>query len=473
MHKKTEESAKKLLLPTFTLTKTCNEDLPGAIERKLPFNQAENKKYYFYFDSSNSSQYNLFPIVVAANGSPWAEANIYLLERIASTHAPTLSTYHSIADDLAAYLSFLEDEKLDFSEFSKNKLYRPTYRYRAHLIRTIQAEQIAPSTARRRMANVISFYRWLIAENILPTDIPPWQESDRYLNIKDNYGFGYIRKIKSTDVAIRVSKQNDPYAGTIADGGSLRPLPPLEQTWLLEALQSLQNTEMTLVHLVALTTGARIQTILTLRLKNVKKEILSSAHDVRILAGSGTEIDTKNSKRHAIILPRWVYERLRVYGVSQRARQRRCRAEGGDTDDQYLFLSIRGAPLYESKVDSHTFKPDKKIRYAKKGQGVRQFIRQYVVPYIRVTYNSPTFDYRFHDLRATFGMNLTDHQLSLVETGRTTLHQAREFVKHRMGHVSAATTDLYLRYRTDLATVRWAQDGYETRLKNLAEGDGN
>ena len=161
---------------------------------------------------------------------------------------------------------------------------------------------------------------------------------------------------------------------------------------------------------------------------------------------------------------------LQTYTLSQRARTRRERAAGGDHEDQYLFLSVRGSPLYRSKTDAQAFDASNTLRHAKVGQGVRQFITDYVIPWVRTNCKGAAdFHYRFHDLRASFGMNLTEDQLALVSQGHITLAQAREYVKTRMGHESAATTDLYPNHRHNLKMVRQVNDDYADHLKSLVE----
>ena len=91
-----------------------------------------------------------------------------------------------------------------------------------------------------------------------------------------------------------------------------------------------------------------------------------------------------------------------------------------------------------------------------------------IIPFIRSKYKVAGFHYQFHDIRATAGMNWTDHQLLLVEQGGTTLREAREFVKTRMGHASAAVTDRYLQHRRNLAQVQWATVEYESHLRSLS-----
>jgi integrase len=201
----------------------------------------------------------------------------------------------------------------------------------------------------------------------------------------------------------------------------------------------------------------------------VAKEINDARGEVRIPIGWGTGIDSKKDKRMVLHLPVWFYDMLRTYAHSQRAIKRRQRAKGGDTENQYLFLSLRGAPFYQSKEDARKFDETNDLHHVKSGQGVRQFITEKVFPFIRKKYGVGDYRYQFHDTRATAGMNWTDHQLQLVELGKITLHQAREFVKVRMGHESSATTDLYLQYRQNLIQVRWAGLEYESHLKQLSE----
>jgi hypothetical protein len=472
--------AKKIILPRFAVTEVAEVSDPDSERVELPpghpidayhvrpRKNVDTGERQDGKPSWNGDRFNLFPIVLDSTGVPWAEANVYLLSRIEGAFNPAMATYAGIADDLAAFRRFLDEEGIDWTLFPSHKLSKPTYRYNGHLRLAVAAGEIAHSTAKRRISSIIGFYNWLMEESVLQLASPPWKEQDRFVELKDAKGIGYSKKVTTTDVSIKVPKQVDPYAGTIDDGGKLRPLPPEEQEWLLEALLAQGNTEMTLIHLFGLLTGARIQTILTFRVRHALVEFDDpDLAEIRFAVGPGTGIDTKNNKQMVLHIPRWFYEMLRTYALSHRARRRRERADGGDTNDQYLFLSVRGSPLYQSKSESAQFDEDNELRHAKVGQGVRQFITERVIPYVR-QHHSPTFKYKFHDTRASFGMNLTDHQLVLVARGEITLHEAREFVKIRMGHESSATTDLYLQYRRNLKLVRQVNQDYNARLRALS-----
>ena len=477
------DSARKIVLPYFVATEVASENEHGAIAVTIPKSALRLGGTYHVRPKRVAGEserrdgkprwvehrFNLFPVILDGMGVPWAEANIYLLSRLEDTVMPVMSTYSSIADDLAAYRRFLDETQLDWLHFPSQKLSRPTYRYNGHLKLLVGAGEIAAATAKRRMGSVIGFYNWLKRENVLIPEHAPWKETDRYIDIKDRFGFSRLKKVVTTDVSIRVAKQDDPYDGTITDDGKLRPLTQEEQAWLIGALVCLRNTEMTLIHLMGLLTGARIQTILTFRIRHVQLDLDDGQKELRLAVGPGTGIDTKWDKQMALHIPTWFYRMLSTYAHSDRARRRRERAAGGDSADQYLFLSARGNPLYRSKEASRAFDATNALRHAKLGQGVRQFITDYVIPHVGQQYGAKNFHYRFHDTRATFGMNLTDHQFTLIEQGKATLKSAREFVQIRMGHESSTTTDRYLQYRQSSKLVHRAGEEYESHLRRLSE----
>ena len=468
--------ARKITLSKFAQTKVVQPSHFEATEITLSTqtkyhvahvtqNSFEYDPTYGTQETSSPVQFNLYPLVIDSYGVPWAEANIYILDRIKNSLNVVMATYSNIASDLVAFRQFLDDTNVNWVTFDKNKLYRPTYRYRAYLRTMIEAEKISFSTARRRMSTVIAFYRWLKNEGLLKPEFPLWKESDRFIDLKNDYGSTFTKKIKSTDVSIKVTKSNNPYAETINDGGLLRPLPKDEQIHLLKALSALKNTEMLLIHLLGLASGARIQTILTMRLHHVFTNMEGSElKEIRIPAGPSTGIDTKNDKKIVLHIPLWLYQKLHIYSQSENAQIRRKKSLISDSDDQYLFLSNRGTPYYQSKADIKHFNENFVLHHAKNGQTVRQFINDKVIPYIHYQLNNPKFKYRFHDLRATFGMNLTDEQLEGVARGQISLHQAREFVRVRMCHESSATTDLYLQYRQNLKHIRQISNSYNDHL---------
>ncbi len=454
--------ARRVILPTFLLTEVCDKHDDGAISQTIPTTSSTNVTTYY--TKTVGDGYNRLPVVLQGNGAPWQEACLYILSRLESAYRPHMSTYSSIADDLTHFRRFLESDDIDFTHFPKSKPFRPTYRYRAHLELHIHCGEISPGTARRRISSVVNFYRWLNVEDILKPENSPWKESEKLFQYKDSKGFFHYKNVKTTDLKINIPQQAMTFSQDIDDGGKLRPLTPEEQKQVLMALKALKNTEMSLVFWLALFTGARMQSILTLRLRHVQLVIPDNVFEIPLLIGPGTSIDTKNDKRMTLFVPIWLMNSLRIYSISDRAMRRRNLA-GNHDDDHYLFLSRNGKPLYLSKVDQQ-FSADNSSHRSASGEAIRQFLNDRIMPQIKLQCGL-NMKFRFHDLRASFGMNLTESQMKLVECGKTTLHKMRLYVKDRMGHSSITTTDLYLNYGNNKVYALQAQSDYESYLMNL------
>ena len=301
-----ESKARKMLLPIFCLSSVCESNCEGAITRQIPATSSSDLFTYYYQlaehnvlpeDESRPHGYNLLPIVIGKDGSMWREASLYILVRVINKMSPNMTSYSAIADDLVAFNQFFEDSGINYKKFPPRKLLRPTYRYRGFLLKQVMSGGLSSKTASRRIASVVSFYRWAMEEGLIKPEHKPWEENDAYIRTNDGYGITLTKKVKATDVAVHVAQQADPYQGTIDDGGKLRPLMFEEQECLFESLIKIGNTEMTLVFLMALVTGARMQTILTFRVRHVLPILSGNEFEVRIPIGYGTGIDTKNDKR--------------------------------------------------------------------------------------------------------------------------------------------------------------------------------
>ncbi|MBK8320842.1 MAG: hypothetical protein IPL05_20670 [Betaproteobacteria bacterium] len=243
-------------------------------------------RYVWDEETGRGYNYNLFPVVLDRNGSPWPLGSLFILSQLDGVSTPIMTTYQSRADDLGAFKEWLDTQdnadNLVF-QFPKIKLRRPTYRYRGYLQQQIQARELAPATAKRRMGTVISFYRWLIANNYFRPEYPMWEEAQYQLAFKTTKGLVVSKKVISTDVSIRTPKSEDPFAGTIQDGGKLRPLTGKEQIWILESTEAKGNTECFLIQLFMLATGARIQTAGTLRLRHFANQTRDAPSHSRVM----------------------------------------------------------------------------------------------------------------------------------------------------------------------------------------------
>jgi hypothetical protein len=476
-----KELRRKVILPAFQLSQLTTEDDPHALKRVIKQGKGHHTLTYHYRfvwdeQAERGFNYNLFPVVLDRRGAPWPLGPLYILSQLEAETTPVMTSCQSKADDLGAYKEWLDtqDRPDDLMfQFPKIKLRRPTYRYRGHLQQQIQAGEVAPATAKRRMGTLISFYRWLINNNYFHPEYPPWEEKQFQLAFKTAEGRAMSKKVISTDISIRAPKSRDPFAGAIQDGGKLRPLTSKEQNWILEATKAKGNTECYLFQLFMLATGARIQTAGTLRLRHFiqpnphySKALTGKDEVFKLKAGPGTGIDTKNDKNGVLQVPRPIYELLHTYAMSERAKVRRYRfvAKQSEHPDPYLFHTQQGNPYYTAKADVLRFNPELNRRHEKAGQSVRQFLKEQVIPYVR-EHHDKDFHYRIHDLRASFGMNMTELLMNLVNAKTISLHRARMTVKDLLWHESFATTDLYLNYHNQMDAIYDAVNGYGKQLQ--------
>jgi hypothetical protein len=465
--------AQKVTLPVFQRIQLCDAKDQGA--QLFASHAGFNKKLYYRASISTASSYgegngnqcNLFPVVTDASGAIWEPALLYLAHRVFDLANCTMATNHNVADDLVHFKRFLDEKNLQFDNFDSPASYElPTYRYRNYLQKQFEQGLLPASSAKRRMHSAIGFYRYLMQKEIISPRNSPWQSKTVKLHLKNSKGFARTQTVETSDLRIKARVQAAPYTDTIDDGGKLRPLPWDHQLLLFKNLMEWSNPEMALIHLIAIFTGARIQTILTLKKSDFPATLASSNTEFRLKVGPGTGVDTKGNKGLLLYFPAWLCERICTYAVSPRAANRRIRATEKE-DENCLFLSKFGRPYYDARQKTQKFIPEKTTRYNSNGQEVRKF-KAGLIKKIRETDGAASFYYRFHDLRATFGMNLTDAQLQLVREGKITLAQAREYVRFRMGHSSYETTDKYLNYRANLEFIHSVRDSYGSYLHELS-----
>lgn len=239
--------AKKFVLPALNLTSLSDVHDEEAVCISLDLKSCEKPINYFtkpvvvthtgQFRQSGARSknlvYELFPLILDSQGAPWPEANLWLLACLEHKDNPEMATSNNIANDMVSYLQFVEENQIDWTDFPQNKIKRPTYRYNAYLKFLVQNGEMSPSTAKRKMGRVIRFYKWLRDENNFQPSYPAWIESDVYVTTHNHYGDVVSKKVTTTDISIKIPHQEDPYSEYIQDGGKLRPLSQLEQTWLI------------------------------------------------------------------------------------------------------------------------------------------------------------------------------------------------------------------------------------------------
>ncbi|PQJ23706.1 hypothetical protein BSZ31_00625 [Limnobacter sp. SAORIC-690] len=422
-----------------------------------------------------------FPFLYLSSGKPWSLGNSYLVkyaEDKVGVSAYNSETIYSNARSLLDYAAFLEEESLDPLEMPVDKFDRPTYLYRADLIRRCKNGEIKASTAQKRMSCVINFYRGLSNWDLIDDVMFERTHTARtaFIQITNNEGFAKQLALTTTDLAVPIApKVARP--GQVNDGGLLTPLTPKEQEILWQEVVKLDRCYQ-LMFRVATETGARLQTVCTLRWSSLLDA--QSVHGTYYIEiGKNSLVDSKFEKSYELQMSSELRQDLLTYIESPLAKERRQRSFYGDTENNYVFLSSHGAPFLTSRQEKldrmgendypitldDKFKSsnlDDKPAKTKKGNTLQVVVLNLKKAIRKEHPNFP--DFSFHDLRATFAVNLLNLELDFMvqENARLkaggaqeaiTITDCLQVVCKALGHSSLATTEQYLQFRRSPVTA--------------------
>lgn len=434
------------------------------------FDSNKNKKENndFYIDN-----YQNFPVLINKDGSVWRHGTLFLLNKIKECNPIDSKRLNDLAVDIRQYRAWTIKEEVDYINV-KRRLLIPTYLYKKHLTDILLGKKedkdikiTSPNTIQRKMGSIVAFYRYLKDVENIEFKFPMWQDGITSISYQDGQGFTQNKQVATTDLTKKVAPKasSEHTDDGILDGGrKLHPLNQEEQVYLFKALNEIENVEMKLAFLIAIATGARTQTVFTLRQKHFEKPASDYHGEIPITVGMGTDCDTKYDKIYKLMFPKFVYEMIRTYLNSPRYKMRfdRAKCKYVDHSMQYVFLSTQGNPFYISKYD-----PNKEL-FTKKpnGDAVRMFIKNRLkVKLKELGYKVRPFS--FHDLRASFGMNLVDILRKQVDHKELSYTQMLHQVSDRMGHSSIKTTERYLEYSENHKAREVIQDEYEDYLERL------
>lgn len=412
----------------------------------------------YYIDN-----YLYFPVILNHDNTQWEHANRYLLYKLRDYKQPSPKTLDTIASDLKDFKNFCNKHDINYL-IANRKATRPNWLYREYLQKRLTNNEISPNTLKRKIASVIGFYVWLIEHENIKFKLPLWNEKVLQVPYINDIGLQKTKEIVTRDISyIPIPKNANLYNNTIVDGRTLSPLSQKEQVDIFNALKKSNNTEMKFIFSIALFTGARIQTVCTLRLIHFNKKPTPKEDEVRILIGNGTFCDTKYSKLYTLFFPKWLYEQIQIYIHSEISTKRRNKALHIFDDEKlhYVFLTNRGRPYYASRNDSYRnlyMKPPS-------GESIRKFISERLKQ-ILVT-EGKNIDFSFHDLRATYGINFVDFNMKYVDSGDISFSQLLSALQERMGHSNIETTKHYLIFRNKNAIAIQAHNDFEKFMKSL------
>ncbi|HEJ1290745.1 site-specific integrase [Pseudomonas aeruginosa] len=413
------------------------------------------------------------PFLLHANGDPWQEANAYLLGHMRDK-APANRRTDDVrrrASKLLDYLLFCEDNNLDWLDFSGARPpHRPTYKYFYHLINNGDR---CNAVINQYTAVVYHFYKY-VSEY--------WHDLDmkRVDTVKQlRFIVQSPKGAKVIDAERRSQTRRSPANSVVPigfvreDGEDLRPLSNLELGAFLQIIKNEKewSTIERLILLTSLMTGARKQTVLTMRLKHLKAfqpDRLLRDGSYKLHAGPGTGIDTKNDKAQTLYFPRQLAEELITLANSSMMKIRRAKLRAQleaiqselpmGEEDMYLFLSDQGNCYYMAKSDPR-YSVAKSLQVGQVTDTIKRKL-------FKKSANELPKDFSYHWLRATYAYQLYQRLQVLVKDGLMQLGEDIDFIQKRMHHQSRETTENYLKLFRVTHDKVMAQEIWESKLFN-------
>lgn len=482
-----DSSARISVIETFVPLKEKWGDESNSL--KITFEPIKESVWNPLADNDQIPFFKNMPMIIKGDGEPWDLGNLYLINlfyKKAKVGEPNVTTIRSHADSLLNYLRWIESIQKKGSEIHvlylpKNESKRVSYRYRRYLLGLIKNNIITSNTASKRMSRVISFYRSCIEDKLVgPNDISnlPFEEVRKTILTTNRVGLQSFIQVRSSNLAIQTTKANSRVDEVNDEGEKLRPLSEEEQTLILRELKETSTRLHQLVFLFALFTGARVQTVGTLKINKFMEAFEKQSHlqEIRINVGRGTEIDTKKDRRYVLHIPTLLASEIVSYINSPIAKKYRQKSYYGDADSNYVFLTKGGEPFYTSKAEiedrkasTEPWSKDSRFKI-KDGQALRVKVRDLIV---KIRRKKPSFrSFRFHDLRATFANNFLSARMSIpiektLSNGKVvdiTRRNALSETRKRMGHASESTTELYLQRSENIEKEKQATEIFENRL---------
>ena len=438
--------------------------------------------YYIHSESKrpkvtrfDDTVYN-FPVLWEDDGiTPWHDGNQFLWSLLFNKTDATFKQLNHKAKQLMEYKLFTEAnygyDLLDFK--SLRPAHRVSYAYFYHLLK----RGISAGNLNQHTATVYQFYEWLNEQPHIELDLTRVDKTHRaFIKFETNWG-----KVMSKEVKVRSQMVVTPQASSVRqgfvrdEGEDLRPLYDDEFDLLCAILGTTQFTATErMIYQVALDTGARKQTVLTLRKKHVDKLMQGRPDEygtVRLNCSSAIGIDTKGGRVLAIHFPRELIERLHIYvnsadymkkvakfKAARKPRPEDLQEENNEMpdDDIYVFLSNQGNPLYMAKDDPLY----RKLKTPPEGNYLQTVTRKIKAAEPK---HFPS-DYTFHWTRATYAYRFYKFLTPLVDSGQLGVSDAIVLIQRRLGHKLRETTEHYLQLFKMTNLRLEAQERYEERL---------
>lgn len=429
--------------------------------------------YAYSFSSSSRSDY-LFkmPVIIQSDGLPWKIGNLYLIGQLDNPSLSNMKTLSARAIHLKYYLQYLEHTNQHFLDLPKQYQERVPRKFRSFLQSVIEQHDFSAQYINTILSSVAHFYNYIQNQALIPlSDIENKPFTERIISIAINNDVGLTRRISvmANDLKLKSSRKPIPSLGKLRDGGSLRPLSLEEQQIIFKAFDDdYASIELELMMRIALETGARQQSVCTLSITCIKTalnylERHSKSEHAVINTGYRYRTDSKGGRLNRLIFSRNLIYDLATYIDCERAEYRRKNINSfyAETEDNYIFLTRTGNPYLTAErelIDRNHSKPiwntKAPVMIPKNGQSLRNELEKFVNKVQKLEPNLQNFS--FHDLRATYGMNIVRN---LRAKGYPD-SKIFDHVRQRLNHRSLTTTEAYLKFDSEVKEFNDIQDTF-------------
>ena len=184
-----------------------------------------------------------------------------------------------------------------------------------------------------------------------------------------------------------------------------------------------------------------------------------------INTGYRHKTDSKGGRLNRLIFSRSLIYRLVTYIDCERAENRRNKINSfyKGTEDNYIFLTSSGNPyltaereLIDRNNPQSIWNTKAPVMVPKNGQSLRNEIKRFIDKVQKSESNLQ--DFSFHDLRATYGMNIV-RSLRAKDYPDSKIF---DLVRQKLNHRSLTTTEAYLKFDSEVKEFNDIQDTFGT-----------
>jgi len=388
------------------------------------------------------------------------EMNLYLQERYKGKFLPpkrgghrnelggvTAKTIKSISNSLRVFLSWIEEEGLDWHEVTavtlsdKAKEWLPVYRFKSYLIQRVKDGHIVRDTASLYISHVRQFYEW--ARRKLRVDKLPFKYKNVVIRKRRKDGeldflvtsSKYDRGVQVTTSDLIIPKKYKQKSYEAAEG--LIPFSLLEIKAFFGS-NYMQSPSRKLWAELSLYTGLRAFEVAEFP----ENPVLDIEVDNRPVYS--VIVNGKYDKSRIIMIPRKLMVSLNNYKNSHNRlhRAKKWDKNFGTDKPRNLFINRSGKPISESSVSNLTSKVKSEL-----------------------SDTEINFERSFHELRSTFATSLTSFMLEksfplgFIQYKLMTL----------MGHSNFSTTVKYINYSRSVTFEEQMKDWVDKVFLDLTD----